>query len=540
MPTGIPRHRSLLALGLAVVLVMAAAACEHTTSIRHVATTTAHTTGSTLTVPRPAGTAAGDVLVARVANRNDITATVTAPAGWVQHRVDQTTWSVKSWIFVKVATGDEPTSYPFTFNRSLNVIGSVSAFRGVDTAQPVEDAAGRYNGSTATLTPGRGLTTRTGNGATVWFATQAADEATCASPLGAPSGFIEVVETCLPSSTKGLSYDVATAAFGAAGTHPVPVGQSAVAATNITQTIALRAADAPPVDDYAPTPVVVGRLWDGYVNGVKDTAIPLSVLDQPSGLGASRTNPGVLYVHSEKEHQTMVAVSAVDGEVRGRYSVTIPNVFDWEDIAVGPCPSGSCIFAGDVGTYRGDTTKPTNVMSIVRVPEPDLAAGETGGTLTGDHFPFVYPDGRKKDSEAIMVDPRTRDIYVITKTATGISEVYRFPTPDPTPGQTVTLTKVGELHLPLLDGDENSVRITAASIHPTRNVFAVRTYRAVYEFRGTAGGSLASALTADPVAVTDTQEGQGESLEYAVDGSSYFTLSERASPPYTLKRVDRL
>lgn len=536
MPT---RLRSTVLALLLVATTVVATSCVQS-SISHVASSAAQVTGTALTIAKPADVNEGDVLVARVANRNDVAATVVAPAGWVQYRVDQTTWSLKSWLFVKVATANEPGDYTFTFGSSLNIIGTVSAFRGVDTVQPVEAVAGQYNSSTTSLTPGSGLTTRTANGLNVWFATQAADEATCSAPLSQPGGYNEVLDTCLASPSKGVSFNVAYDGFGDAGAHQTLAGESAIAATNITQVIALRAAGEPPVDDYSSTPVVVGQLWDGLVDGVKNTSIPLSVLNQPSGLGTSRVNPGVLYTHSEKDDQTMVAISSADGEVKGRYTVTIPDVFDWEDIAVGPCPTGSCIFAGDVGTSRGDATKPTNVMSVVRVTEPDLTSGQTSGTLTGDHFPFVYPDGTKKNSEALMVDPRTGDIYVITKTSSGTSEVYRFPTSSPTPGVVSTLVKVGQIVLPVLNGDANSVQITAAAVHPTRNVFAVRTYRAVYEFRGIAGGSLDSAISAQPIAVTDTNEPQGEALDYALDGSSYFTLSEKTASPYTLKRVDRL
>lgn len=67
---------------------------------------------------------------------------------------------------------------------------------------------------------------------------------------------------------------------------------------------------------------------------------------------------------------------------------------------------------------------------------------------------------------------------------------------------------------------------------------ACRLCRAVYEFRGT-GGGVESAIAGTRVTLTDTVEGQGESIEYALDGSEYYTLSEKTAAPYTLKRVDR-
>lgn len=493
-----------------------------------------------LLIARPTGVRAGDLLLARVTNRNgaDVVASAPAGSGWWPLRTTSSTWSLRTTVFVKTAGQDEPAQYAFGFSKSRDVAGSVSAFGGVDTALPIEDDQGKANSGASTLTPGTPLTTLSNAGMAVWFATQAVGQPTCSLPLSPPSGYLEAMETCLMSSSTGLAYNIAFATLGTAGLQSLATGISTLAATNVTEAVALRRA--PPLqtaDQFQPAPTTVGRLWHGMVNGQPDTAIPLSLLDQPSGLGYSRLNPEIMYVHSEKDRQTMLAFSVRTGEVLGTYRVTIPQVYDWEDMAVGPCLAGSCVYAADIGSAR-EIGKPTNVYNIVRVPEPDLLAGETDKTLTGDVFPFTYPGGVRKDAEAFLVHPRTGRMYVIPKTTSGTSEVFTFPTPLPAPGTVSTLVKVGEFTLPLLNNDTNSVAVTAAAMHPSGDRFLVRTYRAVYEFRGT-DGTLESALSGTRATLTDTVEGQGESIEYALDGSAYYTLSERASAPYTLKRVDR-
>lgn len=493
---------------------------------------------ATLTIVKLTATQAGDVLLARLASRDGADVAAVAPAGWSQLRTTSSTYSLRTTLFVKIATAAEPAQYAFTFSRARNVAGSISTFTGVDTAWPVDDDQGKANSGSTVLNPGAGLTTSVAAGLGAWFATQAANQASCSMPLAPPGTHLEIVEACLASASAGIAYDVAYAELGPAGAQPVAAGTSAVAATNITENVALRRA--PPLqvaDTFQPAPVTVGRLWKGLVNGQPDTAIPLSLLDQPSGLAYSRLNPDVMYVHSEKDRQTMLAFSPVTGEVVGTYRVTIPQVYDWEDIAIGPCAAGSCIYAADIGGAR-DIPKPNNVYSVVRVPEPDLQAGETDMTLSGEYFPYVYPDGVKRDSEALMVHPRTGEIYVIAKTLSGVSGVYKFPTPLPASGTVSTLAKVGELTLPLQNGDTNSVAITAAAVHPSGGRFLVRTYRGVHEFRGS-NGTIESAIAGTRAILTDTVEGQGESIEYALDGSAYYTLSERVSAPYTLKRVDR-
>ena len=500
--------------------------------------TAAAAAATTLSIAKPGATHAGDVLLARVANRDGIDVVVTAPAGWWQVRSTSSTYSIRTTIFAKIATAVEPNQYVFTFSRARSVAGSVSAFAGVDTALPIDDSQGKSNSGSTVLTPGAGLTTSSPGGASVWFATQAANQASCSMPLTPPATHLEVVEACLPSASAGLAFDVAFAPLAAAGAQPLADGSSAVAATNTTAVIALRAAPAVQVaDDFQSAYVTVGKLWDGLVNGQHNTAIPLTELDQPSGLGYSRLNPNVMYVNSEKDRQTMLAFAPGTGQVLGKYRLTIPNVYDWEDMAVGPCPAGSCIFAADIGGAR-EFSKPNNVYTVVRVAEPDILGGEVDAVLTGDYFPFVYPDGAKRDSEAFMVHPQTGEMYVIAKTTSGVSGVYKFPLPLPPSGTQSTLVKVGDLTLPLLNNDTNSVAITGAAVHPAGGRFIVRTYRAVYEFRGS-DGSVESTISGTRVALTDTVEGQGESIEYASDGSAYFTLSEKVAAPYTLKRVDR-
>ncbi|WP_437648341.1 hypothetical protein [Sorangium sp. So ce362] len=71
--------------------------------------------------------------------------------------------------------------------------------------------------------------------------------------------------------------------------------------------------------------------------------------------------------------------------------------------------------------------------------------------------------------------------------------------------------------------------------HPCASRLLLRAHRAVYEHRAPVG----AAFEASPVALTDTVEGQGESIAYEAEGSGYFTMTEREAAPYPLERVAR-
>ncbi|WP_233582546.1 cell wall anchor protein [Corallococcus sp. CA053C] len=481
---------------------------------------------STLTIPAPAGVQEDDVLLARLTNRNQVGAVITPPSGWTFLRSDQSSSQLKSWVFYKVATASEPSSYAFGIDLASNLAGSIDAFTGADPVSPIDTHSGQKNATTAAF-DAPAITTSSADGLAVWFGSQIWAGNTCpASPIVPPADFTESFETCLVSTSTGLIFNAAWKPLGAAGLQPAFNGSSPYAQTNTAQVVALRAASAPACtvgDTYAST-------W------VQQGTVTATEIVEPSGLAASRVVPGVLYVHNE-DTTAIVAISTLNAATVGVFNVGNVTPADWEDVATGPCPAGSCIFMGDIGRNSANFPTPPNSFAVYRIPEPDLAGGQTTGSLTAEAFPFVYPD-TAKDAEALMVHPVTGDIYVITKSATGASKVYKFPTPLPTPGTMSTLVFVANLQLPVDPLDDNFARATAAAIHPCAERFILRTYRTVYEFRAAPGAAFETAFAATPVPLTDTVEGQGEAIEYDANGSGYFTMSESPSP-FKLKRVSR-
>ncbi|MFY0536480.1 hypothetical protein [Nannocystis pusilla] len=110
--------------------------------------------------------------------------------------------------------------YAFSIDLASNIAGSVVAFANVDTANPIDAHSGQKNGLVATFdTPP--ITTTAAGGVAVWFGSQVWAGTTCpTSPIVPPSGFTEVLDTCLPSAGTALLYDAAYKVLGAAGPSP--------------------------------------------------------------------------------------------------------------------------------------------------------------------------------------------------------------------------------------------------------------------------------------------------------------------------------
>jgi hypothetical protein len=199
---------------------------------------------------------------------------------------------------------------------------------------------------------------------------------------------------------------------------------------------------------------------------------------------------------------------------------------DIEDIAIGPCPAGTCLYLADIG---GNLSASRVEFAVYRITEPAVPAGGTTGTtdVAFERFRFNYPDGANHNAEGLLVDPASGALYVVTKVAAGQpSTVYALPDP-PSVTALNSTRKVIDLPVPRA-GDSPA---TAASAHPCGLGFLLATNNAVYEFRIAAGQPFETAFAATPTAVPSTTEPQREAVAYLPDGRGYFTSGETASAP---------
>ena len=206
-------------------------------------------------------------------------------------------------------------------------------------------------------------------------------------------------------------------------------------------------------------------------------------VSEASGLVESRRLPGTFYTHDDSGVEPEVYVLADDGRVIATQPLTGVVNRDWEDIALGPDRPGGSIYVGEIGDNGGSHDS----IFVYRFPEPDLAGVPEGSVLppvAPETVELVYPDGGR-DAEALLVDPRNGDLYLITKRETR-SRVYRAP--DPVfAGETVTLEYMGELPFS---------GVVAADVCPDGQTVLVKTYFGVQAF--VSGSGVARALAGEP------------------------------------------
>jgi hypothetical protein len=256
-------------------------------------------------------------------------------------------------------------------------------------------------------------------------------------------------------------------------------------------------------------------------------------LDEISGLAVSQEQPGVLWVIEDSGNEPEVVALSEAGAVLARATLEGRSNRDWEDLALGPCDAGACLFVADIGDNAGTALE----VALLRLPEPmiDQAAVEPVLlTVPADRLPFTYAEG-PQDAEALVIEPDGTPV-VLTKRGGGTTRVYRLD------GLAADVPAVADdpvLVNTARKGGPISLGVTGADLLPDGSRLLVREYFDLQEFELPDGVASASPKAANPVPFEP--EGQGEAVAYDAANRRYLHVSEAGggSPPiYEVRCTD--
>lgn len=245
-------------------------------------------------------------------------------------------------------------------------------------------------------------------------------------------------------------------------------------------------------------------------------------LTESSGVAVSRRQPGVLWTHNDSGNAPWLFAVDTGGRTLAVFTVPDATNRDWEDIAIGPCGEGQCLYLGDTG----DNAEHYPDVTLYRLAEPDV--GHTGlpsrepaprSGPKAERLAVRYPD-HPHDVEALYVAPNG-DTQLITKGRDG--HVLQFSVP-------ATAWAAGSAVARLVDTLPLSIEatmdyVTGAALSPDGRRVALRTYRDVRLLAVGPGGRLRFPPLAD--CSVFGLEGQGEGVDWLTARLLVLT-SERA------------
>ena len=257
-------------------------------------------------------------------------------------------------------------------------------------------------------------------------------------------------------------------------------------------------------------------------------------ITEASGVVASRQNPGVLWTHNDNGYPGHIFAISTNGTLLAHYFV--PNVFfgDFEDIAIGPgaSPQHQYIYLGDIGDNNINRAN----IRIFRFPEPSIYAYQAGNPRF-DAVPLVqeivltYPDG-PYDAEALMVDPMTGDLFIVTKQDPD-ARLYRATRAQLDAGGPVQLSFIREMSF------SGFRSVSAGDISWDGRLIALRRNGRAWVWTRSASQTVGDALATAGTQAKNANEPNGEGIGFHATGLGYFTISEGyPTTNYFFRRTD--
>jgi hypothetical protein len=264
------------------------------------------------------------------------------------------------------------------------------------------------------------------------------------------------------------------------------------------------------------------------------------LLGETSGVVVSRHDPEVLWIHNDSGDGPKLYAIGIDGTHFATYAVSGAVAVDWEDLA----GDETYLYVGDTGDNRLE--RPFVVVYRLREPTPEKPGKSVvERTVTAETLKLVYPGG-PKNSETLLVDPQTGDLFLVTKERDA-NKLYRAPAPQPWGAGQVTLEPVA-VDLPFRKAagwERYGGEVTGGDIALRADAIILRSYWRAYWWPRAPGQSVGEALRGPgcPVPVASPmKDGQGEAIGFGLSGDSYLTIPEWTAGVPTIKiiRFERL
>jgi len=249
--------------------------------------------------------------------------------------------------------------------------------------------------------------------------------------------------------------------------------------------------------------------------------------DEISGMAESLQFKDIIYIHEDKPGKNLIYITNKKGEDLGRIVIDGESPSDWEDMTIGPGPLAynHYIYVADIG----DNNALNPYVTIYRFVEPTMSGLSSSTEIHIKEFDKIrvsYSKG-STNAETILLDPLTRDLYILTK-ENSKTHLYQIPYPQS------TTAIIPSKPLALLGFDY----LTSGGISTDGQEILLRNKSQIWYWKRAANETILNTLSRKPFdAPYAANEHQGEAITFKADRTGFMTISETKGYPNDVSRI---
>jgi hypothetical protein len=244
--------------------------------------------------------------------------------------------------------------------------------------------------------------------------------------------------------------------------------------------------------------IIVNQIFDSIPSVNKLNPI----INEISGIADSKINNGFLWAHADRGNPPVLYLVNYNGNISKTIFLKGVTNRDWEEMA---------LFENHI--YIAETGDNSHVYSsykFYKFPEPNAT---TDTVYNIETINFTYPDG-SHDSEAFIIDPDSKHIYIITK-RDNPAKIYRLDYPY-SGSNVVSLT-----------GTLPYSAVVGAAISLDGKEIIIKTYTNLFYYKRNSNEAPSEVLKKSYIQLPYKIEPQGEAVCFSNNGTGFFTLSEK-------------
>lgn len=248
--------------------------------------------------------------------------------------------------------------------------------------------------------------------------------------------------------------------------------------------------------------------------GIKLGKLTNPKLSEVSGIIPYSHQKNHFWVHNDSGDKAQIYLIDDKAGLKSTVQFEGINVVDCEDIARVNINSVPYLLLADIG----NNLKNRDVLSLYLFPEPKVNANEHIIPRTDiKKIDIKYAD-KKRDAEAIFIDPVDQEVYIISKRDFK-SALFSFSLKKNTHDEDV-IRLLPQMELPF-------TFTTSADISPDGRFIVVKNLTHIYLWPRNTNNSIIKTLAGPYIQIPYTPEPQGEAVCFDLDDRYIYTISER-------------